>query len=282
MEVPDRRRNMHGCFWVDIELDHCRIGVTATDNVEATILSPHRELPGVLFVHGWGGSQEHDLSRAKEAAALGCVCLTFDLRGHRAMASSRDTVSRPQNLQDLCAAYDWLVQQPHVDQEAIAVVGISYGGYLAALLSEIRSIRWLALRTPAIYLDRDWEAPKRRLNDDPELPSYRSRHIDANDNRALQACARFTGDVLLVEAEHDEIIPHQVIENYASAFVRVRSMTRRLIRGAGHAFKDKGPQKDYTDVLVAWMTEMIVGSRGAIAERKVRDYKDEGRVDALR
>ncbi|TDB29524.1 alpha/beta fold hydrolase [Stenotrophomonas sp. ATCM1_4] len=267
---------------MDIELDHCRIGVTASETVEATVLSPQRELPGVLFVHGWGGSQEHDLGRAREAAALGCVCLTFDLRGHRAMAASRDTVTRPQNLQDLCAAYDWLVRQPHVDQEAIAVIGISYGGYLAALLSRIRSIRWLALRTPAIYLDRDWEAPKRQLNADPELPSYRRRPLAVQHNRALQACARFTGDVLLVEAEHDEIIPRQVIENYASAFTKARSMTRRLIRGAGHAFDDKSAQKDYTDVLVDWMTEMIVGSRGAIAERKVREYKDEGRIDALR
>lgn len=267
---------------MDVELDHCRIEVTHEESVEATILSPQRELPGVLFVHGWGGSQEHDLSRAREAAALGCVCLTFDLRGHRARAASRDTVTRPQNLQDLCAAYDWLVQQPHVDRDAIALVGISYGGYLAALLSQSRPVRWLALRTPAIYLDKDWDAPKRQLNADPELAGYRRRPLAVDQNRALQACARFTGDVLLVEAEHDEIIPRQVIDNYAGAFSSARSMTRRLIRGASHAFDDKAEQKDYTDVLVSWMTEMIVGSRGAIAERKVRDYKQEGRIDAVR
>lgn len=267
---------------MDIELDHCRIDVSATDSVEATILSPQRELPGVLFVHGWGGCQEHDLSRAKEAAALGCVCLTFDLRGHRAMAAGRDTVTRPQNLQDLCAAYDWLASQPHVDREAIALVGISYGGYLAALLSEVRHVRWLALRSPAIYLDKDWEMPKRQLNTDPALPAYRGSPISPDENRALRACARFGGDVLLVEAEHDEIIPRQVIDNYAGAFTKARTMTRRLIRGASHAFQDKATQKDYTDVLVAWMTEMIVGSRGAIAERKVRDYKDAGRIDAVR
>ncbi|MBP3983403.1 alpha/beta fold hydrolase [Pseudoxanthomonas helianthi] len=266
---------------MDVELDHCRIDVTDDENVEATVLSPQRELPGVLFVHGWGGSQEHDLSRAREAAALGCVCLTFDLRGHSARAASRDTVTRAQNLQDLCATYDWLARQSHVDDEAIAVVGISYGGYLAAILSQVRPVRWLALRTPAIYLDKDWESPKRRLHEDPELLRYRHRPVAVEENRALRACAQFEGDVLLVEAEHDEIIPRQVIESYAAAFGSARSMTRRLIRGADHGFSEKNAQKDYTDVLMAWMTEMVVGSRGAIAERKVRAYKEEGRIDGV-
>ena len=90
-------------------------------------------LPGVLFVHGWGGSQEHDLVRAREAAGIGCVCLTFDLRGHERTARHWEKVNRPQNLADLLAAYDWLASQPNVDPTAIAVVGISYGGYLAAL-----------------------------------------------------------------------------------------------------------------------------------------------------
>ena len=47
-----------------------------------TLLAPATELPGILFVHGWGGSQEQDLDRARQAAGLGCSCLTFDLRGH--------------------------------------------------------------------------------------------------------------------------------------------------------------------------------------------------------
>lgn len=266
---------------MDVELDHCRIRVAGEDSVDATVLTPQRELPGVLFVHGWGGSQEHDLSRAREAAALGCVCLTFDLRGHSARAADKDTVTRAQNLQDLCAAYDWLACQPHVDGEAIALVGISYGGYLAAILSQMRPVRWLALRTPAIYLDHDWEAPKRRLHEDPELLRYRQRQVTLEENRALRACAAFAGDVLLVEAEHDQILPRQVIENYAAAFGSAKSMTRRLIGGADHGFSEKTAQKDYTGVLMAWMTEMIVGSRGAIAERKVRAYKEEGRIDGV-
>jgi dienelactone hydrolase len=52
------------------------------EQMSGTFLSPKSKVPGVLFVHGWGGSQERDLVRAKGIAGLGCVCLTFDLRGH--------------------------------------------------------------------------------------------------------------------------------------------------------------------------------------------------------
>ncbi|KAF1686330.1 alpha/beta hydrolase [Pseudoxanthomonas broegbernensis] len=265
---------------MDVELDRLDIEVAQGDAVQATVLVPQRELPGALFVHGWGGSQGQDLSRAREVAGLGCVCLTFDLRGHRANAARKDVITRGQNLQDLCAAYDWLAGRPHVDAAAIAVVGVSYGGYLAAILSELRPVQWLALRTPALYLDRDWELPKKRLHDDPELARYRRQPVAPQDNRALRACARFGGDVLLVEAEHDRIIPRQVIDNYAGAFGKARSMTRRLIRDADHGFSEKAAQRGYTDVLMAWMTEMVVGSRGAIAADKVRADKQERRVRA--
>lgn len=267
---------------MDVDLRRLRIEVAPDDMLDATVLAPQHEMPAVLFVHGWGGSQNQDLSRAREVAALGCVCLTFDLRGHHANAVRKDSVTRPQNLQDLCATYDWLAAQPQVDADAIAVVGISYGGYLGAILTGLRPVRWLALRTPALYLDRDWALPKRQLHDDPALERFRRSPVAAEDNRALQACARFRGDVLLVEAEHDEIIPRQVIENYAGAFGHARSMTRRMIREADHGFSDKPVQRRYTEVLMAWMTEMIVGSRGAIAGEKVRAFRQAERSGQAR
>src|SRR5438045_8163155 len=97
--------------------------------IAATLVTPGTRIPGVLFVHGWGGSQQQYLARAREVAALGCVCLTFDLRGHAATSAQYDAVSRAHNLSDVAAAYDVLVANPNVDSDNIAVVGSSYGGY---------------------------------------------------------------------------------------------------------------------------------------------------------
>ena len=242
--------------------------------LQGTLMAPAQALPAVLFVHGWGGSQQQDLARAREAAGLGSVCLTFDLRGHERGSPLLRTITREHNLADLLAAYDWLARQSNVDAASIAVVGISYGGYLAAILSSLRPVRWLALRSPALYKDADWAVPKLDLHLDADLPAYRRRRVAVRDNRALRACAQFAGDVLIVEAEHDEVVPHAVIENYVAAFTQSKSLTSRVIGGADHGFSEKRAQQDYTGVLINWLTEMIVGGRQSAAKARLREHAE--------
>ncbi|WP_149193794.1 alpha/beta hydrolase family protein [Luteimonas suaedae] len=246
---------------VEIDVERMRLS--------GTVLSPATTFPGVLFIHGWGGSQAHDLVRAREAVGLGCICLTFDLRGHERHARMLTQVTRAQNLRDVLAAYDWLAERPYIDPAAIAVVGISYGGYLAALLSELRPVEWLALRSPALYRDEGWERPKQSLNADPDLMRYRHSRVQAPDNRALRACSRYAGDVLLVAAGEDDIVPRQVVLNYEAAFTQARSLTHRVIDGADHGLGDKVHQACYTELLVDWLREMVVGTRRRLARDAV-------------
>jgi len=233
-------------------------------HIAGTLVTPDTLVPGVLFVHGWGGSQEKYLARAREIAALGCVCLTFNLRGHAETEPQHETVTREDNLRDLLAAYDMLAGQPLVDKASIAVVGSSYGAYLAAILTELRPVRWLALRVPALYKDEDWSLPKQQLKK-YGLAAYRRIAISPDENRALGACAAFRGDVLIVESEHDDIIPHPVIANYMAAFERAHSVTYRVIEGADHGLSEEPWQQAFTTLLVNWATEMVLGAREADA-----------------
>jgi len=230
------------------------------ESISGTFVNPATVMPGVLFVHGWGGTQEQYLNRAREIAALGCVCLTIDLRGHGLTEDQYETVTREDNLHDMLAAYDVLVGIPAVDKSAIAVVGSSYGGYLATILSGLRPVRWLALRAPALYRDEDWNLPKWQLNK-KELAAYRQTRVTPEHNRALAACDAFKGDALVVECEHDSIVPHPVIANYRAAFDNAHSLTYRVIQGADHALSDERWQQSYTSLLVKWATEMVIGAR---------------------
>jgi uncharacterized protein len=231
-------------------------------SIAGTLVVPATLIPGFLFVHGWGGNQDQYLARAREIAALGCICLTFDLRGHARTEPQNGSVTREDNLRDLVAAYDALAGNPAVDRSAIAVIGSSYGGYLAAILTTLRPVRWLGLRVPALYKDEDWAVPKRRLDKD-ELAAYRRRPVRPEENRALGACAMFAGDVLMVESEHDDIVPHQTIASYRAAFERARSLTYRVIEGADHGLSDPACQHAYTSLLAKWTTEMVLGAREA-------------------
>jgi pimeloyl-ACP methyl ester carboxylesterase len=231
-------------------------------HLAGTLLTPASSLPGILFVHGWGGSQASDLVRAREIAALGCVCLTFDLRGHAGTKSQFESVTREQNLNDLIGAYDTLVRHPAVDGSAVAVVGSSYGAYLAALLTSKRAVRWMALRVPALYRDDEWNVPKRQL-DREVLAAYRRSVVPSKGNLALHACTRFRGDVLIIESEHDDLVPHETILSYRFSFSGAHSLTYRTVSGADHALSQAEHQHAYTSLLINWTTEMVLGSRGA-------------------
>jgi hypothetical protein len=241
------------------------------DRIRGDWVQPAGGRPGVLMIHGWGGSRAQYLARAHRVAALGCVALVFDLRGHAASAHQFETVSREQNLQDVLAAYDALAGHPEVDRQAIAVAGSSYGGYLAALLTASRAVRWLALRVPALYRDEDWSLPKLRL-DRALIDAYRRRPVEAARNRALAACSAFEGDVLIVRSEHDPLVPVQVIDNYRSAFVRARSLRCRTMEGADHGLTDVRWQQDYTAILCDWLRERLaqVGEHARAAAASAR------------
>ena len=239
------------------------ISVAKGQSIAGTVVRPGTVAPGVLFLHGWGGSQEQYLARAREIAALGCVALTIDFRGHAASAEERNTVTREDNLNDAVAAYDRLVAEHPVDRNSIAVVGSSYGGYLAAILTTLRPVRWLALRVPALYRDEQWGEPKQSLDRD-DLRRYRREAIPAQANRALAACAAFEGDVLIIESEKDDTVPRQTIQNYVDAAKGAHSLTYRVIGGADHGLSDEKWQRAYTSLLVNWLTEMMFGARSSV------------------
>jgi pimeloyl-ACP methyl ester carboxylesterase len=239
-------------------------------HIEGTLLVPQAQresLPGVLFVHGWGGNRDQYLSRARIVAGLGCVCLTFDLRGHERTQSQHETVTREDGLHDVLAAYDIVARCAAVNTTKIALVGSSYGAYIGAIATALRPVRWLALRAPALYKDAHWDWPKRRLHQDPDFADYRRRAHRTADNRALDACARYRGDVLVVESEHDTVVPHPAVANYVAAFANAHSLTYRLIEGADHGLSGEPWKQAYTELLITWLKEMTASDRGALPEQ---------------
>jgi uncharacterized protein len=240
--------------------ERVQIAVDA-ERIAGTFITPGTRIPGVLFVHGWGGSQAQYMARAREVAALGCVCLTFDLRGHADTLTQFQTVSREMNLRDVVAAYDRLAERPEVDRDRIAVVGSSYGGYLAAILTTLRPVKWLGLRAPALYRDTLWEAAKLSLNKEQDLRAYRSQPVAPEDNRALAACHAFHGDILLIESELDTIVPNAVLGSYRKAAKEARTLTYRVIEQADHGLTAERDQLAYTLLLLKWLKEVIFSAR---------------------
>ncbi|WP_343226777.1 alpha/beta hydrolase family protein [Lysobacter arvi] len=251
------------------------------DHFCATLATPEPALPAVIFVHGWNGTQEFDLGHMRDAVAVGCVVLAVDLRGHDRDDPRHERVTREENLRDLLAAYDWLIARDDVDGRAVAVVGFSYGAYLAALLTARRRVQWLALRSPALYPDDGWNVPKHELEARVELAEYR-RHVQPpGGNRALSALAQFRGDVLLVSSQDDEVLPETVAESFRGALVRASSITTRTIAGADHELSHPDARRAWADLLQDWLGAMVGGARrqAVVAALEARHEAVEGAGD---
>ncbi|MET3931029.1 pimeloyl-ACP methyl ester carboxylesterase [Lysobacter sp. OAE881] len=245
---------------VEVRVESRRIRVD-DDHFCATLAVPQPALPAVIFVHGWNGTQEFDLGHVRDAVAVGCVVLAVDLRGHDRDDPRNERVTREDNLRDLLAAYDCIVARDDVDERAIAVVGFSYGAYLATLLTAQRHVQWLALRAPALYPDEGWNVPKHELEARVALDEYRRQIQPPDGNRALTALTQFRGDVLLVSSQHDQVLPQPVAESFRGALVRASSITTRTIAGADHELSHPDAKRAWADLLQDWLTAMIGGAR---------------------
>src|SRR5207237_2485870 len=93
------------------------------------------------------------------------------------------------------------------------------------------------------------------------LDKHRLPPVSPNQSNALRVCSEFAGDVLIVESEHDTLVPHQVIVNYREACGNARSLTYRLIEGADHGLSNEAWHREYTSLLVSWFNEIVFGAR---------------------
>ena len=220
--------------------------------IKGTLFYPEKlkaENPAVLFFHGWTSDETGYKPRAQALTKLGYICLTISLRGHGESSGKLEDFSRADHIQDAIASYDFLAKQKNVDPKNISVVGTSYGGYLAATLSGKRPIKHLVLRAPALFENKQIDMPTAQLLNDKEEDFFKNMHPE-DDNSALTGVKKITGNLLLIESEKDQIIPHDIIELYKNAVKNKERITHKIIKDADHQLSKGEWKQDFIKILV--------------------------------
>ena len=215
--------------------------------------------PAILFVHGWTRAMERSYQYAEALSKLGYICFLFDMRGHGESEGNIKIFTIKEFLYDVLAAYDYFLKIKGVDEENISAVGSSFGGYLIALLSVKRNIKNLAMRVPADYPNDNFVKSKylKSSADTQESLAWRKIKKNPDETFALKAINGFDENILIIEAEKDNIIPHQTIENYINAVKDKRKLSHIIMKGAPHSIKE-GPFRDeVTRILVDWFKYKI-------------------------
>lgn len=232
---------------------------SGNQNLSANLIKPEnfkQSLPALIFIHGWKSNQEGNIKRATAISKLGFICLTIDLRGHGESEGSIEEFSVKDHLEDVKTAYKYLVENSQVNPEKIGIIGSSYGGNLAAIATNFLKFEWLVLRVPALYVDKYFDTPTESLiGKDEEGEAFKSTKATIETSMALKGVNNFPGDILIIESEKDEIIPHPVIENYLMFIEDKRKLTYEIIKNAFHALETEEQEKEYIEILKNWLSQ---------------------------
>lgn len=232
---------------------------SGNQKLAATLIKPEgfkEPLPGLIFIHGWKSNRLGNNKRAAEISKLGFICLTMDLRGHGDSDGTIDQYSVKDHLEDVKAAYKYLAGLKEVNPRKIGIIGSSYGGNLSAIAANFLEFEWLILRVPALYLDKYMDIPTETLiGKDEEGRAFKSSDATPETSLSLKGVMNFPGEILIVESEKDEVIPHPVIENYLKFITDKRRLTYKVMKDAAHSLETEEQEKEYIEILKKWLTE---------------------------
>lgn len=210
----------------------------------------------VLFLHGWTGRPNNDA--AEFLSQNGYHAMTFSLAGHNNSDGDINTLSRQEALTNALDAYDTFVSLLPEDTKEIILVGNSFGGYLAPLVSAERLVSALSIRVPANYPDEKFDLPQMgQGHADPNVLTWRQQMHRADETKSLRALHGFGGPVQIVEAELDDLVPHKTVQSYAGAVADPELFDYHLMQGWPHSLgSDPERNEAFRALLLNWLNKL--------------------------
>lgn len=204
---------------VGLEFENVRFSASDGTNIHGWWIpaSPSRGL--LLFLHGNAGNISHRLDSIRLFHELGLSVFIFDYRGY-GLSEGKPTESG--TYQDALAAWEYAVNDKHIEPNGVVVFGRSLGGAIAA---------WLGSRqTPgALIIESTFTSvPDMAREIYPLLPTRWLTRIryDARENLSRVSCP-----VLIVHSRDDELIP---FEHGEALFATLKSPKAFLQITGGH------------------------------------------------
>ncbi len=229
--------------------------------------------PGVVMYHGFVAAKYQPPHRifvalAEQLAHQGIVSLRIDLPGRGDSEGESIDMTVDDDLAAAQKAIDVLSEQPDVDPQRIGLVGISWGGTLAASL---------AGRDERVAATVMWSsAPDQTPNWQPDLRDFGGRlaaevfgnlvgeqfYTSLHQLNPIEDIKRSRGPVLLVYGTNDEVVPSIAIEQ-AQQQLTAAGIPNSVIRveGADHVFFRYDWQRQVIEHTVAWLGQTLQPER---------------------
>ena len=211
----------------------------------------------LIVLPGYGASKARQKAHAEAMVQdTGMCALVVDFSGHGdSPFELRDT--RPaQHFLELISVFDWLKQK--YPAATISVSGSSYGGFLAAHLTEYREFANLVLRAPAIYKPNAfydlWSSRIDNLETyNAQIHEYRNDADALAKHPLLGQASSFEGKVLVAIHENDEIVERPTTDAYIKAFNADSFIAEGFPHVIDAAVRDPAKLQPYQYQIANWL-----------------------------
>ena len=212
--------------------------------------------PLVIILHGFNGHKQMPLltELARQLNERGIGAVLFDFNGQGESEGSFLDMTIPNEMEDARRVYAHISKWPQVT--AIGMVGHSMGGIETSMLAAelgADKIKAIALMAPAGELPDDVRGGELfGTKFDPQnVPEYIQIFTGLKIGRAFlettqtvpvyEASAGYTGPVLIVHSQDDELVPYKYGKRYLQIYPQAQLET---LHGIDHSFTQDTPGVD--------------------------------------
>lgn len=177
-----------------------------------------------IVLHGAGKSARERFRRLRRALKdSGIPSASFDFIGHGETGGSLLGSTLHERTDQAAAVIR------HACREPLTLIGASMSGYTAVRLTEEFAVDNLILLVPAVYTPRAYDLPF-----GPAFSAAIRTPGSWQGSDAFTILSRFEGNLLIVAAESDDVIPREIPESIFAAAQKASSRRLHIVPGSGH------------------------------------------------
>jgi uncharacterized protein len=183
----------------------------------------------VLCLHGGGARGRVGFEKMRRALeSKGISTHAFDYKGHGDTGGKLTTTS----LLDKVNQTKLIIASQKI-KEPFSIIASSMGAYIAIKMTELYDVENLILLAPAVY-DKDAYTVPFGF----KFSSIIRRQLSWLDSDAWDSIKKYTGNMLVIQAGRDQVIPNGLVEKIYQSAVQTKTKEVIRIENATHPLTD--------------------------------------------
>jgi uncharacterized protein len=228
-----------------------------------------KPMPAVLMLHGLMAAKSQPPHRlfvklADELARRGVVSLRIDFRGRGDSEGDSIDVTPSADYNDARVAFDYLAARPEVNTARLGLVGISWGGIMAALLAgRDHRVKTTVLWSSAPGGPSQWRPPFEQVEGKEAAYLWgnwlgRPFYQELWQLDTLAELKQAQGSLLLVYGTADDAVPAEALQT-ATNELQAAAVPYELvaIEGADHVFMRYDWERQLLETTVEWLSQKL-------------------------